>query len=230
LLHFCTIDASCIAGKRKLTGGILQCGDKIYGTTVNASSVNVDECGTNTGRGGARWYYFKEDDEQKVTISTCSNRTDYDTKLGVFHCDGTCVGGNDDAKSCSGNEHSTFTFYAEKSVTYNILVHGYINITGNYEISVECESLVVPDVAQLEIEPTPEQNNERATDYPSIQENEDTSMLLESENPEQDQEVDEDSDGAASISLPSSSKPSFSITGFMSISVSFAMIVILVPT
>jgi len=134
---------NCIAPRPRKTGGYLSCGKTFSDTTKYQERVFVAECGTNTGRGGAMWYYFKAGTNQQVRISTCNDNTAFDTKLGVFTCDGDCIGGNDDSEEiCTENNSlSTISFTAEATVIYNILIHGYRNETGVYELSVDCEDL-----------------------------------------------------------------------------------------
>lgn len=72
-----------------------------------------------------------------VTATTCSDVTDFDTKIHVFEGDcgiNDCIGGNDNFQSpgrCS--QHSWQTQSGEE---YYIMVHGFLTANGLFEFSL----------------------------------------------------------------------------------------------
>ncbi len=74
-----------------------------------------------------------------MTATTCSEFTEYNTKLSVYcnTCgDPTCVAGNDDDCDLFGGLHSTVTWCSQKGAEYLILVHGFGAATGGFELIV----------------------------------------------------------------------------------------------
>lgn len=112
----------------------LTCGATLSGTTANATPDNVAFCGTsNTGPGV--WYSFIGTGQQ-VEFSLCNN-TSYDSKISVF--EGTCanlicVDGNDD--DCG--LQSRLTIQTNAATQYFILVHGFLQNTGSFDITATC--------------------------------------------------------------------------------------------
>jgi len=89
------------------------------------------------------WYEFTGNGEQ-VTVSTCNDGTDFDTKLSVFSGSCTslaCIAGNDDAAGC--DLKSTVEFVSSPGVTYYIFLSGFGGATGNAEVSITCCDLPV---------------------------------------------------------------------------------------
>jgi hypothetical protein len=98
------------------------------------------------------WYKFQNKFTAKtaVTVSTCRNGTEYDTKISVFKgaddCGGDtgsliCVGGQDDVSDsdeCGATEE--YTFLASEPLWYYILVHGCNSCemggTGKFEMQL----------------------------------------------------------------------------------------------
>ncbi|MEZ4805894.1 MAG: T9SS type A sorting domain-containing protein [Flavobacteriales bacterium] len=117
----------------------VSCGTVTSGTTVGAALDALDACGTEITAPGV-WYLLEGNDMQ-VRISTCLEHS-YDTKLSVFTgpCEALqCLGGNDDIPGCDyGSEYG---FHAESGTTYHILVHGYQEDTGTFDLVVECTDL-----------------------------------------------------------------------------------------
>ena len=112
------------------------CGSVIAGTTENATTDAASTCGTPITAPGV-WYVLAGSDEQ-VTVSTCPDEA-YDTKLNVYRgsCGSlVCVAGNDDA----GPEVycSTVGFWAEAGTNYYILVQGYGDETGPFNLTITC--------------------------------------------------------------------------------------------
>lgn len=115
------------------------CGQVVSGSTVDATPDGQPLCGTTNTAPGV-WYSLAGDGSL-VTVSTC-NAASFDTKISVFSgsCGVlTCVGGNDDGTGCSGFT-SEFTFTAEAGVDYFILVHGFLDETGSFDLTVSCAS------------------------------------------------------------------------------------------
>ncbi|MBK7947005.1 MAG: hypothetical protein IPJ85_17605 [Flavobacteriales bacterium] len=107
------------------------CGSVIAGTTENATTDAASTCGTPITAPGV-WYVLAGSDEQE-TVSTRPDEA-YDTKLNVYRgsCGSLRVAGNDDA----GPEVycSTVGFWAEAGTNYYILVQGYGDETGPFNL------------------------------------------------------------------------------------------------
>ena len=118
----------------------IQCGDTVSGDTSIANPESLGFCGTSDGSGGAVWYRFVGTGED-TTVTTCNSGSDYDTKLRVFEngC-GTldCVTGNDDASCGLNGLFSTVTWSSVSGVEYLILVHGFGDNEGNFELTITC--------------------------------------------------------------------------------------------
>lgn len=109
-------------------------------------------CGTSIDSPGV--WYQTTGDGSNLLASTCSNETDFDTKISVFS--GTCsslqcVGGNDDATCSSGSGlQSTIGWQSLSGVDYFILVHGFggktMNETTIKQASVICKHLTTSQV------------------------------------------------------------------------------------
>lgn len=123
-------------------------GNVIAGTTVNATSDAsiAPNCGSNIVNDGSRgvWYSLAGTG-QKITLSTCSN-ADYDTSIGVYSgsCGSlTCIAGNDDGNGCNFFS-SKVSFNSLAGTTYFILVDGYKNETGSFNLTVTGETAPTP--------------------------------------------------------------------------------------
>ncbi|MBX2829507.1 MAG: T9SS type A sorting domain-containing protein [Flavobacteriaceae bacterium] len=122
----------------------IACGDSLMGTTINATddTAAAPDCDTTTSAPGV-WYVY-EDTSGLVTdilLDTCSDNTDYDTKISVYTGDCsslplTCVAGNDDG-DCP-NFQSEVEFQSDGNTTYYILVHGFNGAIGNFELTMTC--------------------------------------------------------------------------------------------
>lgn len=115
------------------------CGETLPGTTTNATVDDVAECGTVLSSPGV-WYTFTGTGDQ-VLVSTCFNHS-YDTKVSVYTggCGALeCLGGNDDSEGCDYG--SRFAFPSTNGTVYHILVHGYEDQTGDFELEIECVDL-----------------------------------------------------------------------------------------
>jgi len=126
----------------------IACGDTISGTTTDATFDDVGTCGTSNTASGV-WYSFTGIDGE-ATISTCGT-ANFDTKLSVFTgvCgDLTCVDGNDDGAGCSGFT-SELTIPTTAGVEYFILVHGFSSSTGDFDLTLTCQSLDPCDAEEL---------------------------------------------------------------------------------
>ena len=116
---------------------MIACGESIDGSTTNATTDVVSDCGTSITSKGV-WYEF-EGTGQWTTFSVC-NDADYDTKINVYNgsCGSlSCSGGNDDGSGCSGYS-SELSLYCHASVTYFILVQGYGGETGDFTLTCTC--------------------------------------------------------------------------------------------
>ncbi len=130
----------------------VECGETISGTTVGATFDEVGTCGTTNTAPGV--WYIVEGTGGVITVSTC-DQASYDTKLSVFTnaCDDTavCIGGNDDGAGCSGFS-SEFSFVSDSGTDYFILVHGFDDATGTFDLSVTCADPPPPNDACISAE------------------------------------------------------------------------------
>ena len=131
-----------IAGARTI-----ECGTSEFGDTLTATSdVGVaPNCDTTTGAPGV-WYKFTDASgfPTEVALFTCSDDTDYDTKLSVYTGDPSdliCVVGNDD--DCG--LQSGVAFLSDGNSTFYILVHGWGSSTGSFELTLECTLIPPPN-------------------------------------------------------------------------------------
>ena len=77
-----------------------------------------------------------------ISVTTCNNGTNYDSKLQIFTANGQCVGTSagyyNDDYSCSYNGlYATLPSCQLSAGTYYIIVDGYSSRNGNYTVSVE---------------------------------------------------------------------------------------------
>lgn len=131
-----------IAGARTI-----ECGTSEFGDTLTATSdVGVaPNCDTTTGAPGV-WYKFTDASgfPTEVALFTCSDDTNYDTKLSVYTGDPSdliCVVGNDD--DCG--LQSGVAFLSDGNSTFYILVHGWASSTGSFELTLECTLIPPPN-------------------------------------------------------------------------------------
>ena len=103
------------------------CGDTVTGSTATAT-----DSGSNPSFDV--FYSFTDTILQDVTLTLCNSA--YDTYIRVFDdCPQTNeIAGNDD--TC--DVQSTVTFTAQPNVTYYIMIEGYDDDSGDYEMSVDC--------------------------------------------------------------------------------------------
>lgn len=124
----------------------IACGETVSGTTSNATfDVSAPACGGVDITAPGVWYEFTDNSGlvTDYTISLC-NGTDYDSKLTVYS--GTCGAlvcetANDDACGLQ----SEVSFQSDGNTTYYILVHGYLNATGNFSLNVDCTPVPPPN-------------------------------------------------------------------------------------
>ena len=126
----------------------IECNTSVFGDTLSATSdVGVaPDCDTTTGAPGV-WYKFEDTSglASEILLYTCSDNTDYDTKLSVYtgECgDFTCVVGNDD--NCP-NFQSSVEFISDGNTTFYILVHGWNTSVGSFELTMECTLIPPPN-------------------------------------------------------------------------------------
>ena len=126
----------------------VDCGDVVSGSTASAAFDGTAFCGTSNTAPGV-WYSFTAASDASVTATTCSDNTDYDTKLTIFTGSCTslvCVDGDDDDITCTSNFlHSIVTWCVAAGETYLILVHGFGTATGNFDLSINCGPLPAND-------------------------------------------------------------------------------------
>ncbi|MCF6306842.1 MAG: T9SS type A sorting domain-containing protein [Flavobacteriaceae bacterium] len=115
-------------------------GDTISGTTIYATMDTsiAGFCDTEVDAPGV-WYILNDTSgvAGNINVNTCSNISNYDTKISVYTGDCgspplTCVAGDDDG--CGIATRSKVVFPSDGATQFYILVHGYSNQTGNFEL------------------------------------------------------------------------------------------------
>lgn len=127
----------------------ISCSQTIKGSTIGALPDSLGYC--EAGIAPAIWYFITGTGDS-ITISTCSDSTNYDTQLSVFEgsCLGlSCVGFNDDDACTFDGTHSRFSWLSNAGVTYYIMVHGYNDNSGEFELAVDCKSPSACDTFSL---------------------------------------------------------------------------------
>ncbi len=131
----CVYDAPPGPANDDCSGAIpVACGDILNGSTLTATSDLAVLCGTQPSAPGI-WYTIPGNG-QVITASLCNN-TFFDTKLNVYSgtCSNlTCVTGIDDFCGLQ----SQVSFLSQVGVDYFILVNGYNNATGDFELDITC--------------------------------------------------------------------------------------------
>jgi hypothetical protein len=120
---------------------VITCGQTVTGSTSTATFDDVGTCGTSNTTAGV-WYSLTPAISGTITLSTC-NQAAYDTKISVFTgtCGSlTCVTGVDDAAGCGGFT-TELALCVVSGETYLILVHGFGNATGVFDLTVSCSEI-----------------------------------------------------------------------------------------
>lgn len=121
---------------------VLNYGAIVQSLTVNATNQDPPVyCATQVDTAPGLWYRFTGNG-QKTVLSTCSQETDFNTKLAVYS--GTCgnlmcISGNDDAGlSCAINsQHSEVVFCTTTGVSYYVYITGNNQNSGSFELSLD---------------------------------------------------------------------------------------------
>ncbi|WP_426429819.1 T9SS type A sorting domain-containing protein [Winogradskyella sp. HB-48] len=111
----------------------IACGDMVTGSTANATdsgnnpSPDVFYVLSGTAAG------------DEITASLCGSS--FDTYIRIFDaCDGTQIAFNDDNFSACSSSSSQVTFTSDGATDYYIMVEGYSSNSGDYTLSVTCET------------------------------------------------------------------------------------------
>jgi hypothetical protein len=125
----------------KLFDQVLPIGECIYGSTVGQPAL-VDKshyCGTSITMHGLSFRFKGDGNKLTAKITEAS----YDTKISVFQAgkddffkDDGCMGGNDDVDFPSDRK-SSVTWKSRVDVEYHVLVHGFVDKSGNFTLCVE---------------------------------------------------------------------------------------------
>jgi len=121
----------------------LACGATVTGSTATALNDAVVDCETTVSAPGA-WCSFTGIDGQLI-LTTCNGGTNYDTKLNIYTgaCDSlVCVDGDDDTPGQGAC--STVIFNSTAGVIYYALVQGFDGETGDFELSLTCQTCGTP--------------------------------------------------------------------------------------
>ncbi len=131
----------------------IACGEAKTGNTslfsYSDSNMPLEGCGTVLSSTNAFYVYNGAGDD--VNLSLCNSS--FDTRLNVYcltngDCNGTpeftCVGSNDDGGNCTTFGTSEVSFATENGKKYYIMVHGYGSNTGEFNLSLDCNTAVTP--------------------------------------------------------------------------------------
>ena len=124
----------------------LELPDSVLGDQSAATRPGPDEKDDtpNSGCGAtltdpALWYTFIGSGDP-VVVSTCSEDTDYDTKLSVYcgPCENLlCLAGIDDSEECGIDRfHSTVVVPTEPGERYTVYVHAFFRRTGRFRLTL----------------------------------------------------------------------------------------------
>lgn len=119
---------------------LLVCGVSISGNTSGSNPQNLQVCGGNISTAPGKWYRLVGTGSN-VTLSTCSNLTNFNTKLSVFT--GSCINlvcltGVDDAGCAIQPSNAIVNFFAADGEEYFIYVTGAGSASGAYELTASC--------------------------------------------------------------------------------------------
>ena len=172
----CDLDPICLGPENDFCADAIEivCPDgggsvTVSGSTIDATFDGAPFCGTSNTAPGV-WYkvVLPADDSDSdsdsvsdsgvqlptiLTASTC-NQANFDTKLSVYDgtCDGLeCLTGNDDTSGCSG--FTTEVQWASEGPENLILVHGFANEVGDFDLTVTCSDPIEGDFCEDSIGP-----------------------------------------------------------------------------
>jgi hypothetical protein len=96
------------------------------------------------------WYEFTLTETAKVTMTTTHARTNFDTYIRLYDSNNVAIDGNDDEGDGLVSSGMTLSLCAG---TYKLMVEGYQNATGVYQLTVSVDE-PFPIVPTYQIEPT----------------------------------------------------------------------------
>ncbi len=147
---FC-IEATSAPVNNDICGSLpMSCGEVLTGNTTGYSLSTTGLPATICGSGeltAPNAFFQINGTGDEFVLSLCNSS--FDTRLDVFclvggDCDNgpdfVCVTGNDDTPSCGSVTASEVRFSTLGSSKYFVMVHGYGNTTGAFEISLECNT------------------------------------------------------------------------------------------
>jgi len=111
----------------------LQCGSSVSGSTRGRSSQVGHRSGEVT-------YEFTAESSTSVTFDLCDST--YDTFLRIFDDSGNEIARNDDHRGRCGSSRNRLASHVETTVqagrTYTVVVEGFRNAEGNFQLDVTC--------------------------------------------------------------------------------------------
>jgi len=120
----------------------VSCGDLIIGTTIDANNDEAiaPECQGNQAFAPGVWYVYDDTSGEAslISLSMCDLLVTYDSSISVYTggCNGLiCLSANDDA--CQSSVSEVF-FTSDGNTTFYILVEGFADETGNFEMQMNC--------------------------------------------------------------------------------------------
>jgi hypothetical protein len=129
----------------------------VEGSTLAATRSDFDACGLSNG--SADVWYTIEGSGMMLTVSTCGQKTTFDTQISIYSgscTDLTCIVTNDDFCEVQ----SSVTWVTEVGELYFVRVHGYGYSAGHFELttSQQTNDALANDrcIDALEITPTSE--------------------------------------------------------------------------
>jgi len=117
----------------------LTCDTIVSGITSGSPQI-LPPCETTVSTAPGVWYRIVGQGTELI-LSTCSNNTNFNTKIAVFTGDCSnlnCVTAVDDSGCSAHPNHTVLTFYAADGEEYYIFVTGAGTATGTFELSITC--------------------------------------------------------------------------------------------
>eukprot|EP00163_Fabomonas_tropica_P007073 TRINITY_DN1670_c1_g1_i1.p1 TRINITY_DN1670_c1_g1~~TRINITY_DN1670_c1_g1_i1.p1 ORF type:complete len:1432 (-),score=506.63 TRINITY_DN1670_c1_g1_i1:85-4380(-) len=110
--------------------------------------TQLPKCMKMAHTGPTRWFKLPAGSEGEYEVSTCDQKTTFDTQVTVYTSEGcdktfTCVAGNDDQTDKRCGRQSTVSFTAAANKQYWVAVHGYNTEAGAFHFSIIKKALPV---------------------------------------------------------------------------------------
>ncbi len=129
----------------------LTCGSSRIGNTnlISNRLFPMSSCGDFVDKGSAGIWYYLVGNGEDISLTTCSDTTNFDTQIAVFD-DCTkfnCIASNNDASCSFNNAYSSLSFTTVQDKHYYIFVNGRaVTDKGFFELSATCAPTIALDV------------------------------------------------------------------------------------